>query len=121
VKAVRGDDANIMAIWRGVEKSQTEDGPLGKLAKVREYRNTFAEILVIGAILQRLEGEEKNKFERWRTRDEDEEEETEQDQAKDLEKVADEQFDGMTKKIMRYHAQKMRRVRERKGHKGEKK
>lgn len=36
------------------------------LARVRAYRNTFAEILVIGSILQKLEGEELRAFERFR-------------------------------------------------------
>jgi hypothetical protein len=109
VRALRGDDANILAIWRGEaehrggparsgqrsktrqssvagsgsgtglpsilpdddEKSHLKAPPVfdeaeDMLGRVRRYRNTFAEILVLGSILQKLEGEELNRFERWR-------------------------------------------------------
>lgn len=36
------------------------------LSRVRAYRNVFAEILVVGSILQKLEGEELRAFERFR-------------------------------------------------------
>jgi cell division protein FtsW (lipid II flippase) len=36
------------------------------LSKIRRYRNTVAEILVLGSILKKLEGEELNRLERWR-------------------------------------------------------
>ncbi|RSH80075.1 hypothetical protein EHS25_007344 [Saitozyma podzolica] len=91
VRAVRGDNANILAIWRGdtvpgardsvpicehgfkngtgpesllphdeKERHERKPPPLpdrsdGMLPKVQRYRNTFAEILVLGAILQKLE------------------------------------------------------------------
>ncbi|WWC89755.1 uncharacterized protein L201_004681 [Kwoniella dendrophila CBS 6074] len=101
VRALKGDDKDIMAIWYGeseeteksknqanvdiqkrgkdnnngqMDNSTTEQskGQLDMLSRVRRYRNTFAEILVVGSILQKLEGEEKERFERWR---EDENEE----------------------------------------------
>ncbi|GFZ44870.1 hypothetical protein JCM24511_02596 [Saitozyma sp. JCM 24511] len=102
VRAVRGDNGNILAIWRGDrvhgahdsvpicehgfkngtgpesllphdEKERNERKPPpapdrsdGMVPKVQRYRNTFAEILVLGAIIQKLEGEELIRFERWR-------------------------------------------------------
>lgn len=113
VRAVRGDDADILKVWRGVEGTNHPDEAISKLAKVREYRNTFAEILVIGAILQRLEGEERDQFERTQTRDREvmlERQKVElRESAEDLEDVAEQQFDGLTSKILRYHAKKMRK------------
>ncbi|WVF71970.1 hypothetical protein IAT40_006780 [Kwoniella sp. CBS 6097] len=41
-------------------------GQLDMLGRVRRYRNTFAEILVVGSLLQKLDGEEKESFERLR-------------------------------------------------------
>ncbi|WVR05393.1 hypothetical protein IAU60_002407 [Kwoniella sp. DSM 27419] len=44
-------------------------GQLDLLHRVMRYRSAFAEILVLGSLLQRLEGEEKQTFERWREED----------------------------------------------------
>ena len=120
VRAVRGDEANVLGIWRGINQNNARQSEhpstLGKLAKVRQYRNTFAEILVIGSILQRLEGDELNQFERWKAREEKQiEQEKQLQQAlgqEDLERIADEQFDGITSRAVRQH---MRRVKESKG------
>lgn len=101
VRALRGDDANILAIWSGetelttVTKSTLSSKPEavpkpslpgnGKepqgregrtpsqlagpteavVQQARKYRNTFAEILVVGALLQDLHGEELGILERW--------------------------------------------------------
>jgi hypothetical protein len=46
------------------------------LSKVWSYRNTFAEILMVGRILQTLQGEELNGFERWRRAGQSEEQGT---------------------------------------------
>ncbi|WVQ98939.1 hypothetical protein IAU59_006071 [Kwoniella sp. CBS 9459] len=45
------------------KESQTK-GHIDMLGRVRRYRNTFAEILVVGSLLQKLDGEEKETFER---------------------------------------------------------
>ncbi|KAL7423995.1 Potassium channel [Cryptotrichosporon argae] len=78
VRALRGDDANLAAIWRGEEDQRNKDAAdrdrahegdddaEDMLARVRRYRNTFAEILVLSSILQKLEGDDLNQFERWR-------------------------------------------------------
>ncbi|OCF45376.1 hypothetical protein I317_00621 [Kwoniella heveanensis CBS 569] len=47
------------------KETQTK-GQLDMLGSVRRYRNTFAEILVVGSLLQKLDGEEKESFERLR-------------------------------------------------------
>ncbi|RSH94166.1 hypothetical protein EHS25_003969 [Saitozyma podzolica] len=47
-------------------KQQGPDRSHSMLSKVWSYRNTFAEILMVGSILQTLEGAELNRFERWR-------------------------------------------------------
>lgn len=71
------------------------------------YRNTFAEILVLGSILQKLDGEDLNQFER--RRDNEQEDEHAEDAGitpdDDLEEVADKRFAGMTGKML------MRQVR----------
>jgi potassium channel subfamily K, other eukaryote len=117
VRAVRGDDANILSIWRGLNQDSARGSEhpstIGKLAKVRQYRNTFAEILVIGSILQRLEGEELNLFERWKEREAQqilqEKELQETMKGEDLERIADAQFDGITSKVFR---QNLRRIKQ---------
>jgi potassium channel subfamily K len=121
VKALRGDDANMISIWRGEEektardqKAQSKDQTQQSadqedmLSRVRRYRNTFAEILVIGSILQELEGNELNRFERWRRVDEAEMEEEGREENEDLEDVADERYDGITGMIFKRHARKLR-------------
>ncbi|RXK36226.1 hypothetical protein M231_06496 [Tremella mesenterica] len=93
VRALRGDDANLLAIWRGEEqktendiaqrkKDQPDQAPnmagedkkgheVDMLHRVRRYRDTFAEVLVLGSILQKLEGDDLNQFERWREQNDD--------------------------------------------------
>ncbi|KIR28752.1 potassium channel protein [Cryptococcus deuterogattii LA55] len=91
VKAIRGDDASIVSVWAGEEQAQRDatdkdktnkssSGPgadpdkehhskksqSDMLTKVTNYRSLFAEILVLGGILQKLEGAELKQFERWR-------------------------------------------------------
>ncbi|KIR32897.1 potassium channel protein [Cryptococcus deuterogattii MMRL2647] len=91
VKAIRGDDASIVSVWAGEEQAQRDatdkdktnkssSGPgadpdkehhskksqSDMLTKVTNYRTLFAEILVLGGILQKLEGAELKQFERWR-------------------------------------------------------
>lgn len=93
VRAVRGDDANIVSVWAGEEQAQRnatekhknnksssipgaepdkqhhfKGSPSDMLARVSNYRSLFAEILVLGGILQKLEGAELKQFERWRGR-----------------------------------------------------
>lgn len=121
VKALRGDDANMLAIWRGEEEKTAQDqkdkaatGPrtegsaeqLDMLSRVRRYRNTFAEILVVGSILQKLEGEELNRFERWRTIDEAEKREASKEGMEDLKDVAEERYDGITGMIFKRKAKR---------------
>jgi len=116
VRAIRGDEANILGIWRGIDQSNQRNSEhpatIGKLEKVRRYRNTFAEILVVGSILQRLEGDEVNRFERWKAREKQEiEKEKRLEQAlrqEDLERIADEQFDGITWKVLRRHVRRVK-------------
>jgi potassium channel subfamily K len=78
VRALRGDDANMLAIWRGEEGQNEHDeqhnneargGEEDMLTRVKRYRNTFAEILVLGSILQRLDGAQLEEFERFRGKD----------------------------------------------------
>ncbi|KIS00879.1 potassium channel protein [Cryptococcus deuterogattii 2001/935-1] len=91
VKAIRGDDSSIVSVWAGEEQAQRDatdkdktnkssSGPgadpdkehhskksqSDMLTKVTNYRSLFAEILVLGGILQKLEGAELKQFERWR-------------------------------------------------------
>ena len=58
-----------MSSWRG-EEAQRKVAETNKnfthLVKVQNYRDTFAEILVVGSILQGLEGEDVYRFERWK-------------------------------------------------------
>ncbi|KAK8869612.1 hypothetical protein IAR55_000179 [Kwoniella newhampshirensis] len=143
VRALRGDDADILGIWEGEDNQHQHDqekanaaidsnqqdigqtagvsqeqskGQLDMLTRVRRYRNTFAEILVIGSILQKLEGEDLNKFERWR-----EEEETElgerdirvgqdgkpQGEGEDIDRVAEEKWGGLTGRMFQRHKKKI--------------
>ncbi|KAK4687044.1 hypothetical protein P7C73_g3079, partial [Tremellales sp. Uapishka_1] len=124
VKAIRGDDRNMQAIWRGEErqtKADQEDsrktspdeksgGPQDMLSRVKRYRNTFAEILVLGSILQRLKGEDLKMFERWRDPKEIEggrAENSRPGETADLDEVADDEFDGITGKLFRLQARRM--------------
>ncbi|OCF71649.1 hypothetical protein I204_07709 [Kwoniella mangroviensis CBS 8886] len=144
VRALRGDDQDVLAIWQG-ESEQTDrskqqadraiesrhnpdssvtnngtspaqsKGQLDMLSRVRRYRNTFAEILVVGSILQRLEGQEKERFERWRAQDEDslpdegqEEADGDGEGAADIDKLADHKWDGLTFRIYKRWARKVR-------------
>ncbi|WWD16124.1 hypothetical protein CI109_100549 [Kwoniella shandongensis] len=142
VRALRGDHANVLAMWEGeshqaehdqekanavIDADQVKNSgqatsqeqskeQLDMLGRVRRYRNTFAEILVIGSILQKLEGEELNEFERWR-----EEEDTElgerdirvgqdgrpQGEGEDLDKLAEEKWGGLTGRIFQRHKRKI--------------
>ena len=68
--------------------------------KAGRYRNTFAEILVIGSILQKFEGEDLNRFERWRKYEVEEAGEERRRAQSDLDKVADRQFHGLSKRIL---------------------
>ncbi|ORY28329.1 hypothetical protein BCR39DRAFT_535524 [Naematelia encephala] len=122
VRALRGDDANMLAIWRGEEQKTARDQKnreaahqaedVDMLNRVRRYRNTFAEILVIGSILQKLEGEELNRFERWR--DEGQTREAEERQGdgdgEALEDVAQETWEGITGRMFRHHAKRIRKT-----------
>jgi potassium channel subfamily K len=66
VRALRGDDADVLAIWSdNTEQSQLTDRTDGVLQQAWKYRNTFAEILVVGALLQDLQGEQLGVLERW--------------------------------------------------------
>nr|XP_019042442.1 hypothetical protein I302_09048 [Kwoniella bestiolae CBS 10118]OCF21372.1 hypothetical protein I302_09048 [Kwoniella bestiolae CBS 10118] len=147
VRALDGDDTDILAIWQGefqeskksknqasndienpsnpdssITNNQTSPaqskGQLDMLSRVRRYRDTFAEILVVGSILQRLEGEEKEKFERWRAEEEEErrslererqnEPHKEEDGAEDIDKLAEHRWDGLTFRIYKRWARKVR-------------
>ncbi|KAE8540951.1 hypothetical protein D1P53_002304 [Cryptococcus gattii VGV] len=91
VKGIRGDDASILSVWAGKEQAHrnatdkdknnqsppapgadpdkehhSEKSQSDMLTKVINYRSLFAEILVLGGILQKLEGAELKQFERWR-------------------------------------------------------
>ncbi|WWD01178.1 hypothetical protein V866_008118 [Kwoniella sp. B9012] len=144
VRALRGDDKDVLAIWQG-ESEQTDrskqqasrdiesrhnpdssvtnnetspaqsKGQLDMLSRVRRYRNTFAEILVVGSILQKLEGQEKERFERWRAQDEvslpderQEEADGDGEGATDIDKLADHKWDGLTFRIYKRWARKVR-------------
>ncbi|CAD6573140.1 MAG: hypothetical protein TREMPRED_000733 [Tremellales sp. Tagirdzhanova-0007] len=128
VKAMRGDNANMLAIWRGEEdktehdkkdrranKDITDSADVDMLSRVKRYRNTFAEILVMGSILQNLQGDELHRFERLRG------EEKEQSQAQDPGGSEDmdqarEKFNGVSGRVFRHHAKKLRQeAREREG------
>lgn len=73
VRAIIGEDdesgTNLLSKWRG-DEAQQRLAEINKnfthLVKVQNYRDTFAEVLVVGSILQGLEGEEVKLFERWR-------------------------------------------------------
>ncbi|ODN83387.1 hypothetical protein L202_01531 [Cryptococcus amylolentus CBS 6039] len=135
VRSLRGDDANIISLWAGAEhaeeakhphtskrahdsdpdKTHDNPDPPDMLARVSDYRSTFAEILVLGGILQKLEGGEMKKFERWRgggSEDEDEEISEEiregsdgriDGEAEDMDKVAEKQWGGLTGGALRRH------------------
>ena len=63
-------------VEKAVEGNSTDQGAMAEgdmdmLSRVRRYRETFAEVLVLGSILRKLEGEEQNRFERWREENND--------------------------------------------------
>ncbi|GFZ48419.1 hypothetical protein JCM24511_06167 [Saitozyma sp. JCM 24511] len=65
VRALRSDDADVLAIWSGnTEQSQLTDRTDGVLQQAWKYRNTFAEILVVGGLLEDLQGEQLGVLER---------------------------------------------------------
>lgn len=49
-----------------IEDTETDDD---MLSRVRRYRNTFAEVLVISSMLLKLEGDDLKRFERWHVGD----------------------------------------------------
>ncbi|WWC60913.1 uncharacterized protein I303_103489 [Kwoniella dejecticola CBS 10117] len=168
VRALKGDDTEILGIWeqesdklkqskvqanRDVQTNnsssttagtslQDSTGQLDMLSRVRRYRNTFAEILVVGSILQKLEGEEKERFERFRgdhneridfgdgaqdTADEQENESSDNgakglrkyktkteptkrksNEVQDIDQVAENKWDGLTSRIYKRWARKVR-------------
>lgn len=55
---------------------------------------------MIGSILQKFEGEDLNKFERWRKYEVEEAGEEQRRARDDLDKVADKQFHGLSKRIL---------------------
>ncbi len=63
---------------------------------------------MIGSILQKLEGDELNRFERLRNVDKEEQEEEMHNPMEDLERVADEKYDGITGKMFKHHAKRLR-------------
>ena len=81
---------------------------------VGRYRDTFAEVLVVGSILRKLEGDDKNQFERWRGGDQDQTLEigksarTDATAVEDLNQVADEQFKGITGLLFKRHTKQLR-------------
>ncbi|OXC65870.1 potassium channel protein [Cryptococcus neoformans] len=155
VRAVRGDDANIVSVWAGEEQAQRnatekdkdnkssstpradpdkphhfKENPSDMLTRVSNYRSLFAEILVLGGILQKLEGAELKQFERWRGRplgamdsrdgDEGHEEDEEMDDeipevvhgrvesgAEDMKAVGKERWSGLMKDLIRRKLRKM--------------
>nr|ODN94990.1 hypothetical protein L204_04335 [Cryptococcus depauperatus CBS 7855] len=79
VWALRGDSASVIAAWAGEEKHQSDkdssrnnsdrlhhNGDPDMLQRVSDYRSMFAEILVLGGILQKLEGTDLKTFVRWK-------------------------------------------------------
>ncbi|WRT67322.1 uncharacterized protein IL334_004292 [Kwoniella shivajii] len=149
VRALKGDDKDIMAIWQdesnknksskreaseaideddqnGTAQSKTQTkGELDLVTRVNRYRNTFAEVLVIGSVLQHLEGEEKERFERWREFRVEQAEDREQDrtkgkervnqeneadlEAKDINDVADKKWDGLSSRLAKRWVRKVRK------------
>ncbi|WVQ71866.1 hypothetical protein IAR50_001408 [Cryptococcus sp. DSM 104548] len=133
VRSLRGDDANIISLWAGAEqreqathlrspkrahdvdpdKTHHNPKPPDMLTRVSDYRSTFAEILVLGGILQKLEGGEMKKFERWRGEgSEDGDEEIPEEiregpdgrvdgEAEDMDEVAEKQWGGLTGEALR--------------------
>lgn len=108
------------------KKSQSD-----MLTKVINYRSLFAEILVLGGILQKLEGAELKQFERWRgsllkaengrdggeRRGEDEEangeirevaNELAEGDAKDMKVLGKERWSGLMKDVIKRQVKKMR-------------
>ena len=74
------------------------------------YRNTFASILVLGSILQELSGEDVNKFERWRGKQQmTDSPQNESLMHTDIERVASEQFPGLTGMMFRRHRDELRK------------
>ncbi|ADV20024.1 potassium channel protein [Cryptococcus gattii E566] len=156
VKAIRGDDASIVSVWAGEEQAQRNATDKDKnnksssdpgadpdkehhskksqsdmLTKVINYRSLFAEILVLGGILQKLEGAELKQFERWRgsllkaengrdggeRRGEDEEangeirevaNELAEGDAKDMKVLGKERWSGLMKDLIKRQVKKMR-------------
>lgn len=155
VKDIRGDDASIVSVWAGKEQAQRNATDKGKnnksppapgadpdkehhseksqsdmLTKVINYRSLFAEILVLGGILQKLEGAEMKQFERWRGTlledhggdgdegpGEDEEMTGEirevdnrlaEGDAKDMKVLGKERWSGLMKDLIKRQARKMR-------------
>ena len=101
---------------------------MASLTRFGRYRNTFATILVLGSILQKLSGDDLNRFERWRghtpvpgsPQDEREDpgererdlgneaaEDTRQAN-KEIDDIADEHFTGITGLMFRQHTRKLR-------------
>ncbi|WWC69262.1 uncharacterized protein I206_103200 [Kwoniella pini CBS 10737] len=159
VRALKGDDTEILAIWdeesdklkqskiqanKDIQENeqsssnnstslQQSKSQLDMLSRVRRYRNTFAEILVVGSILQKLEGEEKEKFERFRgdtleeATDEDENNNNNNnkgfkrykteptkpksespEEVEDIDKIAENKWDGLSSRIYKRWARKVR-------------
>jgi len=60
--------------------------------------------------LQKLEGKELNRFERWRDQDEAEQEEERHEELEDLDAVADEKYNGLSGKMFRRQANRLRKL-----------
>jgi potassium channel subfamily K len=115
VRALRGDDANMMAIWRGEESKTKRDRKQAKeehqysdlestalISRVQRYRNTFAEILVIGSILQKLEGSNQKEFERWRG-----EAEIAKQLIEEPDQIVHEEYRGLGMRMVKHHLTKV--------------
>lgn len=114
VRALQDEEQDILAAWRGeVNEKQRDDAANDRdhdhtLERVRRYRNTFAEVLVLGSILQKLEGEEAARFERWREDSHVDDRQTREEAHEDLGQLADSTFGGLTGRVFKIHAKKLR-------------
>lgn len=77
-------------------------------ADENRYRNTFAEILVIGSILQKLEGEELDRFQRTRTETKEQKTTAKIKEYQDLDTIADETYDGITGRLFQRQKKRFR-------------
>jgi hypothetical protein len=85
------------------------------LDQVEEYRNLFAEILVLGSSIQELDGTERARFERrpadfTRQKDEQTREEIEQGVLQSVRKDGEQELGGLTRILYRQHAKKLKKA-----------